>query len=297
MTEYGVQPTGYVRKPIAVILAEIEALMITEFGPGVVQTSQSPFGQLNGLVADLISEIDERNLEIYQSYDPDQAEGNRLDILGRLRLIDRNNETDAELRKSITNEGQSRVDIQDLSRAIKGLEGVTFVQVFVNETGEVTDFGLESGTISVAVIGGEDSEIAATMRKFVVPGINTYGNTYITSDVEGLCRSSAIIRPVDVPVSLTINAKSVPDKFGCPPPSPTAISETVADGWSESRINGLDPSFYSIRTIIENQFSNIEVIDVNGERDGESFGVNLPVLIGFIEIASIESSNVTVNLS
>lgn len=297
MTEYGVQPTGYIRKPISVILAELEAAMITEFGPGVIQTSQSPFGQLNGLMADLISEVDERNLDIYQSYDPDQAEGARLDTLARLRLISRNNETDSELRQSITNEGQARVDIQDLSRAIRSLEGVTFVQVFVNETGEVTNFGLESGTISVAVIGGEDSDIASTMRKFVVPGINTYGNTYITSEVEGLCRSSAIIRPIDVPVSLTINAKTVSDKFGCPPPSPTAISELVADEWQESRINGLDPSFYTIRTIIENQFSNVEVINVSGERDGEDFGVNFPVLIGFIEIASIESANVTVNLS
>ena len=57
MTDYGVQSTGYVRKPLSVILSEIEASMTTEFGPGVIQTSQSPFGQLNGLMADLVAEV------------------------------------------------------------------------------------------------------------------------------------------------------------------------------------------------------------------------------------------------
>ena len=200
MSEYGVQPTGYVRKPIAVILSELEAAMITEFGPGVIQTPQSPFGQLNGLMADLVAEIDERNLDLYQSYDPDQAEGTRLEILGRLRLLDRGLETDSSFRKSITNEGQSRVDVQDLARAVKGLDGVTYSQVFVNETGEVTNYGLDRGTVAVAVIGGEDSDIVATMRKYIVPGINSYGNTQVSTTIDGYCRTLSFIRPVEIPV-------------------------------------------------------------------------------------------------
>ena len=87
MTDYGVQPTGFVRKPLNVILAEIEAAMITEFGPDAIQTAQSPFGQLNGLFADLANELWERAEDIYLSHDPDQAEGNRLDTIGRVRQI------------------------------------------------------------------------------------------------------------------------------------------------------------------------------------------------------------------
>lgn len=75
MTDYGVTSSGYVRKPLATILAELEAAMRTQFGAGVIQTAVSPLGQLNGLVADLLAEVDERNLDLYQSYDPDQAEG------------------------------------------------------------------------------------------------------------------------------------------------------------------------------------------------------------------------------
>lgn len=294
MSDYGIQPTGFVRKPLSVILAEIEAAMITEFGPDVIQTSQSPFGQLNGLMADLISEAWERNEELYQSYDPDQAEGNRLDILARLRLVNRGIEKDEDFRKSITNEGQSRVDIQDLSRAIKSLDGVTYSQVFVNETGEVTNYGLERGSVAIAIIGGNNEEIAKTMRKFIAPGINTYGNTHVTSNIDGYCRSSSIIRPIIVPVTLTINLKATKDKFGCPAPSPTTVKAHIVEEWNKSRINGLDPTFFTIRSIIEGTFSNLEVLNVIGERDDLEYPSNSPVPIGFIEIAEFSEDDTTV---
>lgn len=295
MSEYGIQPTGYAQKPISVILAELEAAMITEFGAGVIQSPQSPFGQLNGLMADLISEIDERNLDLYQSYDPDQAEGTRLETLAKIRLISRGEESYSQLRKSITNEGQSRVDVQDLSRAVKSIDGVTFAQVFINETGEVTIPELDKGTIAVAVIGGDDEEVALTIRKYAVPGIDTYGNTRVIANVDGYCRSVSIIRPIDVPVELEITMRVAKDKFGCSPPSLAEIRNLVAIYWEQERINGLDPSFYTIRTIIEREFTNIEVISVQGSRDGETFNINEPVPIGFIEIASIASENISAN--
>ena len=294
---YGVQPTGYVRKPLSVILQEIEDAMITEFGVGVIQTPQSPLGQINGMMADLLAEIDERNLDLYQSYDPDQADGNRLDMLGRIRLVSRNAETDEQYRQAVTNEGQARVDVQDLLRAVKNVEGVTYVQVFVNETGEVTNYGLETGSISVAVIGGDDSEIASVMRKYVVPGINTFGNTQITSTIDGFCRSVAIIRPTEVPVTLTITIKTTADQFGCPPPSTVALKEHLALTWAESRVNGLDPSFYTVRSIIEREFSNVEIRTVQGQRDSIESPINEPVPIGFTEIASLDVDNITVSVS
>lgn len=294
---YGVQPTGYVRKPLSVILQEIEDAMVTEFGPGVVQTSQSPLGQINGMMADLMAEIDERNLDLYQSYDPNQADGNRLDMLGRIRLVSRNAETDEQYRQAVTNEGQARVDVQDLLRAVKNVDGVTYVQVFVNEAGEVTNYGLESGSISVAVIGGDDSEIASVMRKYVVPGINTFGNTQITSTIDGFCRSVAIIRPVEVPVALDIKVETNLDSFGCPPPSTVAIRDYLVEQWAESRINGKDASYFSIRSIIESAFSNIEVKSVTGARDTGVYPINAPVPIGFTEIAEITADNVLVSVS
>jgi hypothetical protein len=75
MTDYGITAEGYSRKPLTTILAEVEAFLITEFGTGLIQTSQSPMGQINGVFAEGASKFWELGEDIYQSLDPDQAEG------------------------------------------------------------------------------------------------------------------------------------------------------------------------------------------------------------------------------
>lgn len=291
---YGVIPTGFNRKPLPVILAEIEARLITEFGADVIQTSQSPLGQINGLFADIVAELWEQSEDVYQSIDPDQAEGTRLDILGDLRLIKRNGIDDEQYRRAITNIGQGRVDVQDLARALRGIAGVTYAQVFVNETGEVTPDGLESGTLSVAVIGGDDQDIAEILRRYVVPGVNSYGNTLVTTNVDGFCRSMSIIRPIEIEVELDVVVRRTTDLQNCPPPSTSAIAARLKEVWQAERFNGLDVGFYSVRSIIEREFSNVEVVSVTASRNGlPSPGTNQPVLIGFPEIAWLTPSVVT----
>jgi hypothetical protein len=288
---YGVTPEGYVRKPVGVILAEIESRMITEFGPGVVQTPQSPFGQINGLIADLVAEIDERNLDLYQSYDPDQAEGLRLETLGRIRLLSRGLKTEEAYRKAITNEGEARIDVQDVESALLGLDGVSFARFYTEG-----DF-FTAGTVSVAVIGGDDEEIATTLRKYIVPGIGTYGNHRVMTEVEGKCRSFSVVRPIDIPVTLSVQIKSEVGNGNCPPPSTGAIADVIVTGWLEARSNGKSVTHYAIRTIVESQFPQIEVVQIIGERDGLSSGSNGVVSIGFIEIASITNANISVEIT
>ena len=52
MTDYGVQPTGFVRKPLSVIKADMEAMNRAEFGSNVIQTPQSPLGQIVGILSE-----------------------------------------------------------------------------------------------------------------------------------------------------------------------------------------------------------------------------------------------------
>jgi hypothetical protein len=287
MTDYGVQPTGYVAKPLSVILAELEAAMITQFGPGVIQTPQSPLGQLNGLTADLVAEIEERNLDIYQSYDPDQSEGSRLDILARIRLINRGGMSDQDLRRALTNEGEGRIDIQDISRAVAGIDGVTYSRVLINDTGEFKPDGVSGGIVSLAVIGGEDQDIASVLRQYVVPGVDTFGNTQVSTEVDGFCRSVSIIRPVDVEVDLTVKVRRINDGRGCPPPSLFSLASFLANAWLISRDNGTDVSFYSIRSLIEAEYGNVEVTSINASRDGIAQPDNQPAEISLFEIATL----------
>ena len=78
--------------------------------------------------------------------------------------------------------------------------------------GEIQQEGIELGTVSVAVIGGEDSDIADVLRHYIAPGVNTYGNARVTTNVSGFCRSMSIIRPIEVPVQVDIKVVPVQDE-------------------------------------------------------------------------------------
>ncbi|MCD1264553.1 hypothetical protein B5M44_24095 [Shinella sumterensis] len=292
MTDYGVLPTGFSRKPLTVTLAEIEAALVTEFGPGVIQTPQSPLGQVNGLMAEIITKLWEQAEDIYQSYDPDQAEGTRLDTLGSIRLIGRGTANDEEYRRAITNAGQARIDLQDITRAIAALDGVTYSHVWVNDTGEVDENGMPAGSICVAVTGGEGEDIARAIRQYIVPGVTIFGTEIVESVIDGYCRSFRILRPIDVPVQLTITVRTRRDALGCPPPAASAIKAAFLS--SIFLLNGEDVSYYRVRSIIESLFSNVEVVAINGQRDGISQGDNQDVDIAFIERASLAADDVAV---
>lgn len=292
MADYGVLPEGYVRKPLSVILTELEASMVTEFGPGVIQTSQSPLGQLNGLMADLLAELEELNLDLYQSIDVDQAEGTRLDILGRLRLLSRGvNQSDIEFRQMITNAGQARVDIQDVVSALRSLDGVTYAYLFTPDMGlpEVVP-----GTVAVAVLGGDDDNVAVTIRNYIVPGIDAIGNVRIDTTIEGFCRSVGVVRPIENQVDIKVYIRRNADKKNCPAPSGTVIKQVLENGWLMDRINGMSPSHYRVRSIIESMFENVEVVSVEVTKDGVDYMANSDVPVNFYEIISLDAEIITI---
>lgn len=296
MAEYGVLSTGFVRKPLATVLAEFEAAAITQFGPDVIQTAQSPLGQLNGMMADLTAVLWEFAEDVYQSYDPDQAEGARLEILGRLRLVGRQvAEADTDYRKAITNEGRARIDLQDLARAVAGLDGVTYSQVFLNESGELDEFEVASGTIVIAVLGGDDEEIAQVSRQYIVPGISTFGNNPVSTTIDGYCRTVNLLRPLLIPMLLDITVRLFNDRLGCPPPSATDIKQTVIN--NINLVNGDDLTYFKVRQAIESAFSTVEVVSITAQRkDLETGEEDQGGVIGFIEMATLALEDITVNV-
>ncbi|MEP9376215.1 hypothetical protein ABLE91_05855 [Aquabacter sp. CN5-332] len=296
MADYGVLPVGFARKPLATILAEIEEANRGTFGVGVIQAPQSPLGQVNGLMTDLIAQLWEVSEDTYQSYDPDQAEGVRLDMLAKLRLLARaTDEPDDELRQAITNAGRARIDLQDLLRAVRGIDGVTYAQVFVNDTDSTDANGLSAHSVGVAVIGGDDAEVAAAVRAYVVPGIGTSGNVRIDVNIDGVCRSIWLVRPTAVPITLEVEVIRRSDRLGCPPAALTAIAEGLVADLSGDRqlINGEDVTLHTIRAAIEARYPNVEVVDVQGARDSGAPD-DLPIPIAFDEIATFALVDITV---
>lgn len=296
---YGVVPTGFRRKPLDRILFELESAARTIFGSDVILDPESPMGQLLGLSALVIAQQWEIGEDTYKSYDPDQAEGTRLDTLARMRILQRaGGEDDATFRQIITNQDRARNDIQDLARAIRGLPGVTYTQVFVNEGRETDDQNIPPGAVAIAVLGGDDEEIAREARRFIVPGITTIGNHEVSTEIEGFCRTIYLVRPILVPVTLTVNVRTQKDRLGCPPPAVAAIRVGLVEDLSEGErrlLNGDDVTLYRIRAAIESRHpGTVEVVSFQGERDDQIQEGS--IFVGFMEMATVDLDDVTINV-
>lgn len=297
MADYGVTPTGFARKPLITILGEIQDKVKETFGEGAIQTPESPFGQINGMFASLASTLWEISEATYQSYDPDQAEGIRLEQLGRIRLLERmDGEIDDDLRAAITNAGRARIDLADIVRSVAGIEGVSYVRVFENKTSATDVDAIPPHALSVAVIGGDDVAIANAIRSYVAPGVNTYGNARVDAAVDGYCRTLSFVRPVAIPIGLQLTVVSRPDRLGCPAASNGAIALTLAAALTGSTrpANGQDITLHLVRTAVSSVYPNVEVVSATANVLPDGPLKPLPFAIPFLSIAAIDPSRVTV---
>lgn len=220
----GVTSTGYVIKTLPEILASLQAKSETVFGPGVIQTSQSPLGQLLGLLADFGAEMEERNLAIYQSYDPTQSEGANLDKIGGIRALPRaGGQKDAAYARAITNQGQKKIGMSDRIQAIMDVDGVSWVAVKENSTSYTDASGIPPHSLAFAVIGGADADVAAAIYENTVPGIGLFGLSTAEVSVRGYCRQVNFIRPEDVPLFVDLTVRVIPDACACGLTSPQEV--------------------------------------------------------------------------
>jgi hypothetical protein len=295
---FGVTPTGLVRPTQREIIETLEARARGVFGDGVIQSAESPLGQLNGLLSEAINEAWEAALDAYQSYDPDQAEGVRLDTLAVIRLLDRaTGEDDAGLRQAITNQGRARIDIADIVRAVQNIDSVSYARLYVNDTASIDANGLSPNSIALAVIGGSDAEVATVLRDYVVPGIGTAGNVRVDTTIDGYCRSIWLIRPAPVRVRLALDVRVSTDRLGCPAPSAAAIQVALAASLSGAGKpnNGDDVTLHLLRTAVPAIWPNVEIVSATGARGSDALAA-LPVAIGFFEIANFAPADIAVTI-
>ncbi|MCD1645238.1 hypothetical protein [Aurantimonas coralicida] len=235
MSTYGVLPTGFVRKPLQQTLAEFETRMVATFGPGVIQTAQSPLGQINGLMADAIAAEWETLQDAYASFDVDQAENSRLDILAKLRRLERpEGEAEADFRLRITNQDQADISFTANLNRLRAIDGVTWASVRVNSTNAADDLGLPAHNVAYAVIGGDDEVVGERVYQLSVGGIPLFGNTEISVEADGYCQRVRFIRPTDVPIRVEVDVRHIPDACNCAPPSIGTIKDYLVAAFAGS---------------------------------------------------------------
>lgn len=294
---YGVVATGFSRKPLSVTLAEIEQANIDVLGPSLIQTSQTKFGQLNGLRADLITAMWEIAEEVYLARDPDQAEGVNLDILARLRLIARQSgESDEGVRQAITNTGVANTRDADFYRAILNIDGVTWARIYSNDTKTTDANGMTANTVCVAALGGDDEDIATVARQYIIPGMTSYGNTVVSTTIDGFCRSMNIMRPEEIAIKLALTVSKTNDANNCPPPANAAIAQTLYAALTAQATrpaNGQDITLHLIRTIVSSAYPNVEVTAATASLTGDVLAA-LPFVVAFDEIITIDLDDIAV---
>lgn len=299
MPTYGVTPAGFARKRLPEILADIESDGRLTFGAGVVQTPQSPFGQWNGLGASLASIQWELAEDTYQSYDPDQAEGTRLDELARIRLLARlPGELDAELRQAITNASRARIDLADIGRAIAAVPGVTWRKIWENNTAATDANGITANSLAIAALGGTDAAIASVARSYIVPGVGSYGNVQASTVIEGFCRNVNLVRPVVRNVKLAMTVSVAAGANGCPPPTVVAMAQAIVEqlGGTSRPANGDDVDLHMLQMALSCRFPNVRITAAQASFDPAAVAA-LPLVLGFFEIAAFTADRITITVS
>jgi hypothetical protein len=80
---YGLTDDGFVRKPLSVILSEIEQRERDEISSALDVSSSSPVGQLNGIFAGDLDGLWAVAKAIYSQWDPDMNTGAGQDAVAQ----------------------------------------------------------------------------------------------------------------------------------------------------------------------------------------------------------------------
>lgn len=296
MANFGVLATGFNPKPFATVQAELQAAFQQAFGPGIILSDESPAGQIVGLASSFTADLWQELQSVYASYDPDQAEGVRLDMLAKLRLLSRGaDESDETFRSALSNAGRAHINVADIVRALKSVNGVTYAKVFVNDGSTTDTNGIPAHSVAAVVDGGSDEDIADVLRTYVVPGVGTYGSTTAAANVDGYCRTLFFTRPTYVPIKLNVVVDRDDDKAGCSPPSLASVASGLYTYLTTTNPpeNGDDITLHLLRTGVSCTFPSVEVTAASGAR-GDAALSALPIVLAFDEIAQFSISNIAV---
>lgn len=172
---YGVTPTGFNRKTVQDILADIEARQHAEISASLDLSTATPWGQNNGIFANELGIAWEMLEVCYHAFDPDQAEDFLLTSLGKLTGTERR----AASYSLVT------LDV-GVDAGVTLLSGTHFAAVADDPTSlwtPVEDFssGLTGGTYSVVFRAENPGPVRAnagtiTVIQTPVPGWNSVNN-------------------------------------------------------------------------------------------------------------------------
>jgi uncharacterized phage protein gp47/JayE len=187
MSSYGIQSTGFILKPLDVILSELNVEFKSIFGDTINLDPESPDGQINGIFSNSHSDLWEIAEECYNAYNPAAAVGTALDNLAALAGLTRLQATGSTASLDLTGVNGTLIPQGSLVEADDGLQfatdadvtiagGVATVNATATETGPRIALAGSITTIATPVAGwstvtnpadaveGTDEETDAELR-------------------------------------------------------------------------------------------------------------------------------------
>ncbi len=209
---FGFLSTGFNRKRLPDILAELEQGVENIFGNDVIQSDASVFGQFHGVYSAAIAEAWERLEELSWNLDPRTASGQGLDSIawimtGSGRL---SGETDEQLRRrlgidsSALSQAQNLTD--DLILKLRLLNGVDVVTNYINETNQTDEYGLPPHSYAPVIAGNPDlTELADIIWKTHPVGITVHGSVPLQAiGADGRCHKVAYTPACKVYIAMRV---------------------------------------------------------------------------------------------
>jgi uncharacterized phage protein gp47/JayE len=121
-------------------------------------------------------------------------------------------ETDSalRLRQQVSTSATARSIVDAIYSLLAGIEGVTHVRVYQNNTLTTDSRGIPAKSIAAVVVGGDQNLISTALFSSVPMGAGIYGNTQtIQYDAQGIEYEVDFTRPTAVPIYVSVDIEII----------------------------------------------------------------------------------------
>lgn len=211
--------------------------------------------------------------------------------------LGRSRETDEELRVRFANakESNAKGTVDAIYSNLLLVQDVQDVQVYQNKTDNVDANGLPAHSYAAVILGGNSQTIADTLWEVGPSGINTYGNTTVTTtDSQGNPHEMSFIRPVAVDIYIDMTVSAAEGEL-----LPNDVEDQIKEAlttYFESNLSVGNDVIYSRLFIPIQSVDGLQVDALTLGTSSSPTGTS-NIVIDFDEISNLLNENITITVT
>lgn len=181
--EFGLSSKGFRRKPLDVILDELNAQLRASFGDNFNTNPESPDGQIIGVIAEALANLWEVSEQSYNSFNPSGVTGATQDNLYQLNNVFRLEAKESRVELTLTGvAGTNIIAGSFVSTTDKSLTFATEIAAVIGGGGSVTVFASATETGPFAALAGTVTQIDSPITGWLTA--TNLLDAFVGSDLE-----------------------------------------------------------------------------------------------------------------